>query len=407
MVLPSSSSRILTNKRSSASTLPPSLSDGMDMEQMNHHNRHDIEQDNDMMEEHPSIFEPTTMTSEDGGRERENDHDNVLRNGGMNFDRMAGAHQHVHDRNMGGLRMFSSSSSRSTLDKNDNNKAKDDSNFDHHHHHMTDDMNHEKKQRRDSNNNNKSEENQDNEDSDNIDEDEDENKNQADDEEEEEEEEEDEPDWEKIIQHEPAKTDVPIFLSARELRDQADIRFAQALDECDLSLKHLIDEILGVAADLYNAQRSELELMEENLRQSFVENEEKREIMHQKLEQSATAAQGLFAQLLMRVSQPLNDMTSAMMSSLNARGVGGVGVGDASSAANANNVQKMNEQAEVSGRGGGVDIPQDQTQSTTMRKRSHHNNTVVSSLNSARNSNLNLGTTKSAAGNVKHPRMRK
>lgn len=404
MVLPSSSSRILTNKRSSASTLPPSLSDGMDVEQMNRHNRHDIEQDNDMIEEHPSIFEPTTMTSEDGGRERENDHDNVL-NGGMNFDRMAGAHQHAHDRNMGGLRMFSSSSSsRSTLDKNDNNKAKDDSNFDHHHHHMTDDMNHEKKQRRDSNNNNnnKSEENQDNEDSDNIDEDENENETQADDDDDDEEEEEDEPDWENIIQHEPAKTDVPIFLSARELRDQADIRFAQALDECDLSLKHLVDEILGVAADLYNAQRSELELMEENLRQSFVENEEKREIMHQKLEQSANAAQGLFAQLLMRVSQPLNDMTSAMMSSLNARGGGGVG--DVSSAANAN-VQKMNEQAEVSGRGGGVDIPQDQTQSTTMRKRSHNNN-VVSSLNSARNSSLNLGTAKSAA-NVKHPRMRK
>uniref|UniRef100_A0A7S2XS16 Uncharacterized protein n=1 Tax=Attheya septentrionalis TaxID=420275 RepID=A0A7S2XS16_9STRA len=124
-------------------------------------------------------------------------------------------------------------------------------------------------------------------------------------------EEEDEPHWDAIAQHEPARTDVPIFLSARERRNAADMRFAQALDECNEALNRSIGELVRVAADVSNAQTEKLDDLERSLKQDFIYNEENRAIMQQRLEESATAAQGLFAQLMMRVSQPLLGSKSA------------------------------------------------------------------------------------------------
>eukprot|EP00978_Attheya_sp_CCMP212_P016620 scaffold43696_cov48-Attheya_sp.AAC.9 len=118
-------------------------------------------------------------------------------------------------------------------------------------------------------------------------------------------EDEEEPHWDDIAQHEPARTDVPIFLSARERRNAADTRFAQALDECNEALNRSIGELVRVAADVSNAQTEKLDDLERSLKQDFIYNEENRAIMQQRLEESATAAQGLFAQLMMRVSQPL------------------------------------------------------------------------------------------------------
>jgi len=115
----------------------------------------------------------------------------------------------------------------------------------------------------------------------------------------------DEPDWESISQHEPARNDVPVFLAARERREAADERFAAALDNCHAALKQFIDDILKAAADIYNIEREKLDALEAGLKHDFVHNEEARATMQKNLEESATVAQGLFAQLLMRVSQPL------------------------------------------------------------------------------------------------------
>ena len=71
---------------------------------------------------------------------------------------------------------------------------------------------------------------------------------------------------------------------------------------------------MSAAAKIYNIQREKLEALESELKQHFVDNEEARATMQRRLEESANAAQGLFAQLLERVSQPLlnaNDIVSS------------------------------------------------------------------------------------------------
>ncbi len=115
--------------------------------------------------------------------------------------------------------------------------------------------------------------------------------------------EEDEPDWATIAEHEPAKSDVPLFLDARDRREAAQARFAAALDEADAKLKQCRDDLLKTAADLYNVQREKLDSMEVQIKQDFVDNEIARSQMQIKLEESASAAQAQFAQLMMRVTQ--------------------------------------------------------------------------------------------------------
>lgn len=115
--------------------------------------------------------------------------------------------------------------------------------------------------------------------------------------------EEEEPDWASIAEHEPAKRDVPLFLDARERREAAEARFASALDEAHAILKLCNDALLKTAADLYNVQREKLDSMEVQIKHDFVENEVARSQMQSKLEESATAAQAEFAQLMMRVTK--------------------------------------------------------------------------------------------------------
>lgn len=126
---------------------------------------------------------------------------------------------------------------------------------------------------------------------------------------EQEDDEDDEPDWNVILQHEPAKTDAPVFLAARDRRDVADERFAAALDQCHAVLKQCIEDLLKTAANIHNMQREKLDGLEIELKDYFTQNEENRVLMEKRLQESATAAQGLFAQLLMRVSQPIATAT--------------------------------------------------------------------------------------------------
>jgi len=132
-----------------------------------------------------------------------------------------------------------------------------------------------------------------------------------------EEQEEEDPNWEIISKHEPAQTDVPIFLSARDHRDEAYARFGAALDECHASLKHSVDELLSTAASIHHVHSEKLDELEIAIKDHFVGNEAKRDAMHRKLQESATAAQGLFSQLLMRVSQPLADTSAEIISQRN------------------------------------------------------------------------------------------
>lgn len=121
------------------------------------------------------------------------------------------------------------------------------------------------------------------------------------------------PNWEEIVQHEPAKSDVPIFLEARYRREAAEQRFAEALDEAHASLKHCSDTILKIAADIFNSQKDKMVAMEHQIKQDFVDNEHARSEMQKKLEQSAFAAQEEFSKLMMRVTQLGSALDSKIM----------------------------------------------------------------------------------------------
>ena len=111
------------------------------------------------------------------------------------------------------------------------------------------------------------------------------------------------PDWHSIVLHEPARTDVPIFLNARDRRDAADLRYGQALDELHETLNASVKGILDAIADIHETTSIKLNQMEDELKNNFEMNEKSRALMAQKLQESAAAAQGLFTNLLMKVEQ--------------------------------------------------------------------------------------------------------
>lgn len=123
-------------------------------------------------------------------------------------------------------------------------------------------------------------------------------------------------DWEKLAQSEPAATDIPVFLQAHAHKEAANERFAQVLDDCHSSLLQSVEALLQTVADVINLQRDTLEAMEADIKHNLICNDEARTQMQSRLEQSATAAQGLFAKLLMRVMEPIQQATTRMQESL-------------------------------------------------------------------------------------------
>ena len=113
-----------------------------------------------------------------------------------------------------------------------------------------------------------------------------------------------EPDWDAITKHEPARTEVPIFLSARERRVAVNARFTYAIEEYQAAIDNSYEQLTQTVADMYNARSMKLDDHERSLKQDYTNNDEMRATMQPKLEESATAAHNLFENLLMRVTQP-------------------------------------------------------------------------------------------------------
>ena len=115
---------------------------------------------------------------------------------------------------------------------------------------------------------------------------------------------EEEPDWESITHHDPARTEVPIFLNARDRREESNNRYTSAIEELDQSMSHSMGELVQTVESLVNDRSEKLYEYEQNLKSDYVYNEKMRASMQAKLEESARAAQGFFANLLMRIAQP-------------------------------------------------------------------------------------------------------
>ncbi|KAL7438216.1 hypothetical protein ACHAXH_004486 [Discostella pseudostelligera] len=127
----------------------------------------------------------------------------------------------------------------------------------------------------------------------------------------------DEPNWEEIMQHDPSRSEVSAFLSARRRRDEANERFATGLDILHDSVQQSMDGLVEIVNTLLNDRATKLYEYEVKLKNDYVHNEKTRANMQAKLEESARAAQGLFANLLMRVAKPGDTMSGAIRNSEN------------------------------------------------------------------------------------------
>ena len=104
------------------------------------------------------------------------------------------------------------------------------------------------------------------------------------------------------MKHEPARSDVPVFLNARDKFEAAKIKFSNSLDHYNASLAECTKGLIDVPVNIFNQENEKVRAMEENLKQGFIRNAEKRESIEDNLKKSAEAAQGLFASLMMRMS---------------------------------------------------------------------------------------------------------
>ena len=123
-------------------------------------------------------------------------------------------------------------------------------------------------------------------------------------------------DWDKLAQSEPARTDVPIFLTALGHKEAADDRLALVLDEAHQSLLGAVEALLTTVANVHNMQRDRLEAMEADIKHNLVCNDQARAQMQVRLEESAHAAQGLFAKLLQRVTAPIQMATTRVQQTM-------------------------------------------------------------------------------------------
>lgn len=133
----------------------------------------------------------------------------------------------------------------------------------------------------------------------------------------------DEPEWDSLLQYENTKNDIQTFLSCREKRIQTDNRFASAIDQLHDSVSTSMDYLVNAVVELFQNKSTFLDEYERSLNYDYVTNEKRRGEMQSKLEESARAAQGMFANLLMRIAQPQEDAGSVNGENNNVLGHGG------------------------------------------------------------------------------------
>ena len=113
--------------------------------------------------------------------------------------------------------------------------------------------------------------------------------------------EEEEPDFDAIMQHEPARSEVPLFLSARGRRDAALSRFETAIEQFQTEVEGHAQNLTQVVADVYNSRTMKLDEYETVLKNDYVENDKTRASMQSSLEESANVAQNMFGEFMRRV----------------------------------------------------------------------------------------------------------
>ena len=119
---------------------------------------------------------------------------------------------------------------------------------------------------------------------------------------------EEEPDWEVIKKHEPAKTEVPIYLEARNRREVAGDRFDAAIQDFQQYTENYLQDLTQTMVDMYNERSTKLDEYESMLKLEFVNNDEVRSRMQANIQESAAAASQMFEILMNRVMTPVQQV---------------------------------------------------------------------------------------------------
>lgn len=114
-----------------------------------------------------------------------------------------------------------------------------------------------------------------------------------------------EPEWDELAEFEPTSDNVRCFLEARERFQHAEERLSQALDDIHAGLKAEADAIVQILLDLHNRHESNCLSFEHDIQYHLIQNGKRKAALQKSLEESAKQAQGLFANLLSRLSHKL------------------------------------------------------------------------------------------------------
>ena len=113
-------------------------------------------------------------------------------------------------------------------------------------------------------------------------------------------------DWEELLEYEPSRDRILSFLDERVKRNHTMRIFGESLDDVHSGLESEVEAILHLASDLYNQHETGCIDSEDEIEYFVMENYQRRGNLQKELEKSAQHAQGLFANLLNRLSQSVS-----------------------------------------------------------------------------------------------------
>lgn len=116
----------------------------------------------------------------------------------------------------------------------------------------------------------------------------------------------DEPDWDMLVQFEPSRESIQIFLDYRDRWNVACGNFSIALDEIHDQFKSSTSEILRTVGTVYDRiMNEELEERQRDIQYNLTNNYRRRKFLETALDEAARQQQGIFMKLMARVSGAL------------------------------------------------------------------------------------------------------
>ena len=110
-----------------------------------------------------------------------------------------------------------------------------------------------------------------------------------------------EPDWDDYLLHEPSQESIRSFLVARDNAQTADAKLQAALDEMYAGLEGEVKAIMSIAFKIRDEEEHKCTALERDIEDTIMQNQKRREILQESLEESAKQAAGVFATLLSRL----------------------------------------------------------------------------------------------------------